>query len=136
MSAPSSVGDVRRPPGRTRERGGSSVPRRYRGFNVFGGTNISPVAPMRHVVARASPVLDQPLAAHLSEIAAAPALRSTYHERHDRGDCDAEDPDQNEGVHEVIRWRRTFVMSTFLWQKPAARRNVPCKSGCAADCSG
>jgi hypothetical protein len=36
----------------------------------------------------------------------------------------------------VIRWRRTFVMSTFLWQKPAARRNVARKSGCAADCSG
>ena len=135
MSAPSSVGEVRRPPGRSRERG-KQCPARYRGFNVFGGTNISPVAPMRHVVARASPVLDQPLAADLSEIAAAPALRSTHHERHDRGDCHAGEADHNDSVHEAIRWRRTFVMSTFLWQKPAARRNVARKSGCAADWAG
>jgi len=105
-------------------------------FNVFEGKNISPVAPTRHVVARATPVLDQPLAAHLSEIAAAPALRSTHHERHDRGNCCADDPDHNEGVHKAIRWRRAFVMSTFLQQKPAARRHVARKSAGAADRSG
>ena len=78
---------------------------------MFGGKDISPVAPARrHVVARAGPVLDQPLAAHLSEIAAAPVLRSTHHERHDRGNCHGGEADHNEGVHESIRRRGTFVV--------------------------
>jgi hypothetical protein len=58
-------------------------------------------------------VLDQPLAAYLSEIAAAPALRSTHHERHDRGDRHDGEADHNEGVHASIRWREMFVMSGF-----------------------
>jgi len=97
---------------------------------------VSPVAPARYVVTRTGPVLDQPLAAHLSESVAAPALRSTQHERHDQDDCHAGEADHNQGVHEAIRWRGTFVMSGFPPQRPAARRYVARKSGGAADWSG